>query len=249
MGDVWLYASTRETASEVGSALAELGYSPRYLDPQRELTPAAGWNGWARPPELAVVVTAPGEEPQLELLDRLHSSTELNEAPVLLAVDPEHLAAAPGLASAHELLVKPFSIEELRARVARATSNGRNHAHADIVRAGSLEVNVATYEVTIPTGPVAFTRMEYELLKFLVTHPNRVFSREALVSRVWGYDYYGGARTVDVHVRRLRAKLGHEHAAHIKTVRSVGYLFDAREPSRVTERGRPNERSPLARAS
>jgi two-component system alkaline phosphatase synthesis response regulator PhoP len=68
--------------------------------------------------------------------------------------------------------------------------------------------------------------MEYELLKFLVTHPNRVFPREALLSRVWGYDYYGGARTVDVHIRRLRAKLGQEHAARIKTIRNVGYLFE-----------------------
>jgi DNA-binding response OmpR family regulator len=81
--------------------------------------------------------------------------------------------------------------------------------------------------------------MEYELLKFLVTHPNHVFSREALVSRVWGYDYYGGARTVDMHVRRLRAKLGHEHASRIKTVRSVGYLFDARVPAFVTQSERP----------
>ena len=67
--------------------------------------------------------------------------------------------------------------------------------------------------------------MEYELLKFLVTHPNRVFSREALLSSVWGYDYYGGARTVDVHVRRIRSKLG-TYAERIRTVRSVGYLFE-----------------------
>ena len=79
--------------------------------------------------------------------------------------------------------------------------------------------------MTIDGEPVDFTYMEYELLRFLVTHPNRVFSREALLSRVWGYDYYGGARTVDVHVRRVRAKLG-EHAARIKTVRSVGYRFE-----------------------
>ena len=74
--------------------------------------------------------------------------------------------------------------------------------------------------------PVDFAYMEYELLKFLITHPQRVFSRDALLSRVWGYDYYGGARTVDVHVRRIRAKLGSEHAAKIKTVRSVGYRFE-----------------------
>ena len=67
--------------------------------------------------------------------------------------------------------------------------------------------------------------MEYELLKFFATHPAKVFTREQLLSRVWGYEYYGGARTVDVHVRRLRAKLGEEHANLIQTVRSVGYRF------------------------
>jgi DNA-binding response OmpR family regulator len=67
--------------------------------------------------------------------------------------------------------------------------------------------------------------MEYQLLRFLATHPGKVFTRETLLSRVWGYEYYGGARTVDVHVRRLRAKLGEEHAHLIETVRSVGYRF------------------------
>jgi DNA-binding response OmpR family regulator len=67
--------------------------------------------------------------------------------------------------------------------------------------------------------------MEYELLRFLAGHPAKVFTRETLLSRVWGYEYYGGARTVDVHVRRLRAKLGEEHAHLIETVRSVGYRF------------------------
>jgi len=94
------------------------------------------------------------------------------------------------------------------------------------VRVGSLELNLATYQVAIAGKPVSFTYMEYELLKFLVTHPGRSFSRESLLSAVWGYDYYGGARTVDVHVRRVRAKLGLEHAARIKTVRSVGYRFE-----------------------
>ncbi len=79
--------------------------------------------------------------------------------------------------------------------------------------------------------------MEYELLKFFVTHPGKVFTREQLLSRVWGYEYYGGARTVDVHVRRLRAKLGEEHANLIQTVRSVGYRFgQTRWPERAEPR-------------
>ena len=88
--------------------------------------------------------------------------------------------------------------------------------------------------------------MEYELLKFFATHPGKVFTREQLLSRVWGYEYYGGARTVDVHVRRLRAKLGEEHANLIQTVRSVGYRFGTQRWSpaatEVTQAGEPAPR-------
>jgi DNA-binding response OmpR family regulator len=114
----------------------------------------------------------------------------------------------------------------LQARIARARRAVTGTDHGDVVRVGSLEMNLATYQVAIDGRPVDFAYMEYELLKFLATHPRRVFSREALLNRVWGYDYYGGARTVDVHVRRVRAKLGCEHAARIKTVRSVGYRWE-----------------------
>jgi two-component system, OmpR family, alkaline phosphatase synthesis response regulator PhoP len=85
-------------------------------------------------------------------------------------------------------------------------------------------LNLETYQAVIEKRPLDLTYMEYELLKFLSTHPGKVFTRETLLSRVWGYEYYGGARTVDVHIRRLRAKLGEEHNL-IHTVRSVGYRF------------------------
>ena len=107
----------------------------------------------------------------------------------------------------------------------------------DVVRVGSLALNESTYEVTVDGAPVGFTYTEYELLKFLMTHPRRVFSREALLARVWGYAHYGSGRTVDVHIRRLRAKVGPEHAARIRTVRNVGYLFDAPQPARAAIAG------------
>src|SRR3546814_7043826 len=83
--------------------------------------------------------------------------------------------------------------------------------------------NLETYQAAVAGKPIDLTYMEYELLKFLASNPGKVFTRETLLSRVWGYEYYGGARTVDVHIRRLRAKLGEEHANLIQTVRSVGY--------------------------
>ena len=84
-------------------------------------------------------------------------------------------------------------------------------------------LDLETYEASVDSQPLDLTFMEYELLRFLAASPGRVFTREVLLSRVWGYEYYGGARTVDVHIRRLRAKLGEEYASLIQTVRSVGY--------------------------
>jgi hypothetical protein len=104
-----------------------------------------------------------------------------------------------------------------------AESTRREH----ILTRGPLSLNFETYRASIAGRVLDLTYMEYELLKFLASHPGKVCTRELLLNQVWGYDYYGGARTVDVHVRRLRAKLGEEHAHMIETVRSVGYRFAA----------------------
>jgi DNA-binding response OmpR family regulator len=225
MRHAWLYATTKHDTRDIGFALAELGYSPRHIAPDDHSTGSA--------PELAVVVASAGETLDVELLDRLRHDEELADVPVLLAVDRSHLRTAPALALADELLVRPFSIDELRTRIARSTREARSSPDEDIVEVGTLVLNLATYDVTVDGRAVGFPYMEFELLKFLVTHPNRVFSRTALLSRVWGYDYFGGERTVDVHVRRVRARLGAANAARLKTVRSVGYLLDSRQ-ARVT---------------
>ena len=95
----------------------------------------------------------------------------------------------------------------------------------DVLNIDNLEINLATYQVTLDDEPIDLTLMEYSLLSFLATHPNRAYSREVLLHRVWGFEYCGGTRTVDVHIRRIRSKVGPQIAAHITTVRGVGYLF------------------------
>ncbi len=119
----------------------------------------------------------------------------------------------------------PFQPRELEARLKHALWRSGRSARAEVIEHSGLALNLETYQAAINGRPLDLTYMEYELLKFLASHPGKVFSRETLLSRVWGYDYYGGARTVDVHIRRLRAKLGEEHANLIQTVRSVGYSF------------------------
>jgi DNA-binding response OmpR family regulator len=222
MSDAWIYG---ERGGEATSRLlAELGFSPHRVAANGTLRPP---EGESRAPALAVILASGLEQPSCaELCARLAADDDLGEVPVLVALAAGALADGIGVAEGHELLVEPFSADELQARIARARRAVNGIDHDDVVRVGSLEMNLATYQVAIGGRPVDFTYMEYELLKFLVTHPRRVFSREALLNRVWGYDYYGGARTVDVHVRRVRAKLGSEHASRIKTVRSVGYRWE-----------------------
>jgi len=124
-----------------------------------------------------------------------------------------------------DFVVGPFDVSELATRLRHRLRRAGNESVAPRVEHGELSMNLETYQATIAGRILDLTYMEYELLRFLATNPNRVFTRETLLSRVWGYEYYGGARTVDVHVRRLRAKLGEEHAHLIATVRSVGYKF------------------------
>ena len=124
-----------------------------------------------------------------------------------------------------DFCLSPFHPKELEARIRHLQYRAGRGADPELGGYGELVLNFETYQAMIGDKPLDLTYMEYELLKFFVTHPAKVFTREQLLSRVWGYEYYGGARTVDVHVRRLRAKLGEEHANLIQTVRSVGYRF------------------------
>ena len=124
-----------------------------------------------------------------------------------------------------DFCVLPARPEELVARLQHLFWRTGQSMRPDIIEYGPLMLNLETYQAAVSGRVLDLTYMEYELLRFLAGHPAKVFTRETLLSRVWGYEYYGGARTVDVHIRRLRAKLGEEHAHLIQTVRSVGYRF------------------------
>lgn len=122
-----------------------------------------------------------------------------------------------------DFLIAPFHPREFEARLSHLLWRAGRGTRPELVTYGPISLNVETYQAALEGTVLDLTYMEYELLRHLTSHPGKVFSREALLNQVWGYDYYGGARTVDVHVRRLRAKLGEEHASLIQTVRSVGY--------------------------
>jgi DNA-binding response OmpR family regulator len=189
------------------------------LDEATESEPADGWHA-------AIVEITDDSESAWAFCRSLRQHDA--GAKVLLLVGGGHLSS---LELRDELFddfcLSPFHPSELDARLRHLlwASGSTPVARADLVEYGDLVLNLETYQATIAKRPLDLTYMEYELLKFLAQNPGKVFTREILLSRVWGYEYYGGARTVDVHIRRLRAKLGEEYANLIATVRSVGYRF------------------------
>lgn len=149
-------------------------------------------------------------------------------APLLLIVNEEELLSLQFPTTvASDFVMHGASVAECTARVKRLMTSQEEPASLDCISVDGLVINLATYQVTINGEPIDFTYLEYALLSFLAKHPGRTFSRDALLQRVWGFDYYGGSRTVDVHVRRIRSKLGPDLAERLETVRGVGYLWNA----------------------
>jgi DNA-binding response OmpR family regulator len=176
--------------------------------------------------------------PQIVLLDaglREYQSSNSTPAgiasawervPVILVATAEEMPAIRFSSTLHDFLVIPANPAEVEARL-RFTlwKTQGERAPRDLLQVEGLRMNLSTYEVVVENRRIELTYKEFELLKFFVTHRRRVYTRSELLEQVWESDYYGGTRTVDVHVRRLRAKLGPKVGNMIKTVRNVGYRF------------------------
>lgn len=142
----------------------------------------------------------------------------------LALIAPEELGAITGDGPFTDFAVAPYRPAEVVARLA-LHQNRQKSSDSEVIRSGNLVIDVNNYSVEVHGERVALTFKEYELLKFLVTHSGRVFSRESLLEQVWGYDYWGGSRTIDVHIRRIRSKMPAATAARIETVHQVGYRY------------------------
>lgn len=157
---------------------------------------------------------------------RAMRANDFLDIPILLVAERDRLAELHSRTDLFdEFVCVPVDAAELDSRIRVLLARNSPEQDSRIITYGPLALNTETYQAAIAGRPLDLTYMEYELLRFFASNPGKVFTRETLLNRVWGYVYYGGARTVDVHVRRLRAKLGEEHANLIQTVRSVGYRF------------------------
>jgi len=171
--------------------------------------------------EADVLIVDLGLQPMRRLREVVRIA-EVVGLPILLTAAPEQMTLLESTMGITDFVITPVEPVEFRLRLHRLH---RSESPDEVLRFKDLVLNPLNYQAALADEPMDLTFMEYELLRFLVSNQVRVWSRQQLLSKVWGYEYYGGARTVDVHVRRLRAKLGEERASWITTVRSVGYRF------------------------
>jgi DNA-binding response OmpR family regulator len=232
MGTLLLLTSTTQPSAEVLPALALLPHHVRIL-------PAEGSALLEAPDHDLVLVDGRKELAHARDLCRLIRTTG-SDSPVLMIVTDGGLAVVAADWGMDDVLLADAGPAEIDARIRvalgrLAAAKDAENPEAHIIRGGEVVVDEATYTAKLGRRVLDLTFKEFELLKYLVQHPGRVFTREQLLQEVWGYDYFGGTRTVDVHVRRLRAKLGADHEALIGTVRNVGYRF-VLPPKEVGER-------------
>lgn len=167
-----------------------------------------------------------------EATRRLSLAWEIGLPPIIVIVDEDGVSRFRFESGADDFLLTSASVAEISARLAMMARRSGRGEEPTVLKIGDLTVNPDNYQVYVHGDPLDLTYKEFELLKFLAQRPGRVCDRDLLLREVWGYDYYGGTRTVDVHIRRLRAKLGPEHEALIETIRNVGYRLVPRPRER-----------------
>ena len=179
----------------------------------------------AKPELLVLSVSSIGS--LLPACERIKKEKPLADLPLFAVLDVKDLSS-PSFqvpAGVYDVFSRPLRVEECVARLVLAYKKFHRITDKNVITSGDLEIDVGRYEVRVAGEKVDLTYTEYQLLKFLASHPGQVFDRDALLNKVWGYEYFGGARTVDVHVRRLRSKIEIKKRAFIETVRNIGYKF------------------------
>ena len=179
-----------------------------------------------RESRFALGLLEPAKSERLQdLIQKVRAHRACRELPLIALIREDQIRELPAASGLEDFLALPSEPEMIETRVRFVLSRLNHLVPGTGKRFGELEIHADRYEVRLSGEPLELTYKEFELLKFLATHPGRVFSRDQLLNEVWGYNFIGGTRTVDVHVRRLRAKLGPKVASLIDTARHVGYRF------------------------
>lgn len=217
---LFIIASESEHVRKLSSELAQMGFScliAPYSDKTiNELIGQSPDLAFLNMDESAIALEA------WELSQRIKQELYL---PIIALVSREKLDSLDSSISIDDFVVKPWEATEVAARIKRTLMRKGSIDSREIIKCGDLIIDIAKCEVSLSGKPIVLTFKEYQLLKFLTSNQGRVFTREDLLDKVWGWDYYGGDRTVDVHVRRLRSKIEDRNHSFIETIRNIGYKF------------------------
>ena len=222
MAKVLLLTNTHGASAEVLPALGLLQHNVRILPAEASVLVDA--------PEVDVLlIDARRELPAAKSLTKLITTTGIG-CPIIAITTEGGLSAFNADWGISDVMLDTAGPAEVDARIRivlgkQAASDLHNDPHSGEIRSGDVSIDESTYTARLKSEVLDLTFKEFELLKYLAQHPGRVFTRAQLLQEIWGYDYFGGTRTVDVHIRRLRSKLGPEFEAIIGTVRNVGYRF------------------------
>ena len=213
-----MVAEGTEALAGLRAEITRNGFACSIVPPGEDLVAEVA----AQRPDLLLVDLA--VDGALSLVPELKKEKQL---PVIALVPGEALSSLDGDSNIDDFITSPYDAGELALRARLVLNRARNINGGELIKCDRLVIDLASCEVTLEGEVIELTFKEYELLKFLASHRGRVFNREALLNQVWQYDYFGGDRTVDVHIRRLRSKI--EDASHtfVETVRNIGYRFKA----------------------
>jgi DNA-binding response OmpR family regulator len=214
-----LFVDASEEIRPLAASLEDAGFGVGFASGVEAL----GEAGTQQAAVLVVNMLGRADAPAIRNL--LRAPEMQQDVATLAVVRTDQLATFDVQMGFDDFVVYPAVADEVLARIRRAIWLKSGVESDNTLKAGELMIDLGNYKVFVGGKPIDLTYKEYELLRFLATNRDKVFTREALLNRVWGYDFYGGARTVDVHIRRLRSKI--EDGAHtfIETVRNVGYRF------------------------
>ena len=217
MPNILIIARTIESVSELHLKLSRNGFACSIFTGKNGLTQEIAKAN----PDLVLV--AAEHYPEILPISRIIKERET--MPVMLLIKKSMLDNIDHYHEVDDFITEPYDLAELKLRLKRLSHRNEAEGHDELIQRGDLIIDLGKCEVSVGVRPVMLTFREYELLKFMVTNSGRTFTRENLLDKVWGYDYFGGDRTVDVHIRRLRSKL--EDATHtfFDTVRNIGYRF------------------------
>lgn len=225
MAELLIIAREDKTLAELQSGLTRRGFTCSRISPANDVIERIT----DQPPDL-ILLEASGLPWSSALGELVRRIKEVRKLPVIALVDGKDIENLNAGLQADDFLVSPYNAAETDLRFQRLLGAGmalglESADSGERIVCGSLIIDIDRCEVTIDGKIIALTFKEYELLKLLASNRGRVYTREALLNKIWDYDYYGGARTVDTHIRRLRSKTEDINNTFIETVRNIGYRF------------------------